>query len=66
MANRGLEMNHTLWPAFLYFGHHEDVVPAVARGDVDTGGMKTAIARKYPHMVQIVIQMPPLPAKGNS
>ena len=28
--------------------------------------MKTAIARKYTHMVQIVIQTPPLPVKGNS
>ena len=62
MVNRGFEMNHALWTAFLYLGNHEDVALAVIRGDVEVGGMKTATARKYPRMgLQIVIQTPPLP-----
>jgi len=57
-AGSGLEKNR-----YRYLGKHDAVAQAVARGDYDAGGLKTAIGRKYAHLgLHIVVESPPLPA----
>lgn len=48
---------------FRYLDKHDEVALAVARGDFDFGGIKTAIARRYAHLgITILDETPPLPA----
>lgn len=57
-AGRSLEQNR-----YRYVDKHDEVALAVARGDFDAGGLKTAIARQYAHLgVQVVAETAPLPA----
>ena len=47
---------------FRYLDKHDEVALAVARGDYDYGGAKTAIARNYAHLGLVVLaETPPLP-----
>ncbi len=42
---------------YRYLGAHDKVALAVARGDVDAGGLKTTIGRRYEHLgVQVVAE----------
>lgn len=53
-----LEKNH-----YRYLDKHDAVALAVARGDFDAGGVKTAIGQKYAHLgLQVIAESPPLPA----
>lgn len=55
-AGSDLEKNR-----YRYFNQHDAVALAVARGDYDAGGLKTAIGNKYAHLgLQIVAESPPL------
>lgn len=57
-AGRNLENNR-----YRYLDKHDTVAIAVARGDYDAGGLKTAIARKYLHLgLKVIAESPPLPA----
>lgn len=57
-ARSGLEKNR-----YRYLDKHDAVAIAVARGDYDAGGLKTAIARKYAHLgLKIIAESPPLPS----
>jgi len=48
---------------FRYLEKHDEVALAVARGDFDFGGVKTAIAQRYAHLgVTILAETPPLPS----
>lgn len=48
---------------YRYVDKHDEVALAVARGDFDAGGMKTAIAQKYAHLgVTVVAETAPLPS----
>lgn len=56
-AGSSLENNR-----YRYLGPHDEVALAVVRGEYDTGGLKTAIAKKYHHLgLQIVAESPPMP-----
>jgi len=56
-AGSSLEENR-----YRYLDKHDEVALAVARGEFDMGGLKTAIGRKYAHMgLSIVAESPPLP-----
>ncbi|MCP5277867.1 MAG: PhnD/SsuA/transferrin family substrate-binding protein [Thiobacillus sp.] len=47
---------------YRYLDKHDEVALAVARGEFDAGGLKTAIGRKYAHMgLSIVAETPALP-----
>lgn len=57
-AGSDLEKNR-----YRYLDKHDTVALAVARGDYDAGGLKTAIGQKYAHLgLQIIAESPPLPA----
>lgn len=57
-AGNTLEQNR-----YRYLDKHDAVAIAVARGDYDAGGLKTAIAQKYLHLgLLVVAESPPLPA----
>lgn len=57
-AGSDLEKNR-----YRYLDKHDSVAVAVARGDYEAGGLKTAIARKYLHLgLRIIVESPPLPA----
>ena len=57
-ASTHLEKNR-----YRYLDKHDTVALAVARGDYDAGGLKTAIGQKYAHLgLQIVAESPLLPA----
>lgn len=48
---------------FRYLDKHDEVALAVASGDFDFGGMKTAIAQRYAHLgVSVLAETAPLPA----
>ncbi len=48
---------------YRYLGKHDEVALAVARGDFDYGGLKTAIAQNYQHLgIQILAETAPLPS----
>lgn len=48
---------------YRYLGKHDEVALAVARGDFEFGGAKTAIARRYQHLgITILAETPPMPA----
>lgn len=47
---------------YRYLGPHDDVALAVAAGEFDTGGLKTAIARKYATLgMRVIAETAPLP-----
>lgn len=47
---------------FRYLGPHDEVALAVARGEFDAGGLKSAIARKYaPLGLRIIAETAPMP-----
>ncbi|OAN56044.1 hypothetical protein A6A04_10500 [Paramagnetospirillum marisnigri] len=47
---------------YRYVDKHDEVALAVARGEFDLGGLKTAIGRKYAHMGLVVVaESAPLP-----
>jgi phosphonate transport system substrate-binding protein len=55
-AGSDLEKNH-----YRYLDKHDAVALAVARGDFDAGGLKTAIGNKYAHLgLQVVAESSPL------
>lgn len=57
-SGSGLENNR-----YRYLDKHDAVAIAVARGDYDAGGLKTAIGLKYAHLgLTVVAESPPLPA----
>lgn len=57
-AGSALEKNR-----YRYLDKHDTVALAVARGDVDAGGLKTSIGQKYAHLgLQVIAESPPLPA----
>lgn len=57
-AGSSLEANR-----YRYLGKHDEVALAVARGDFDFGGIKTAIARNYAHLgIVVLAETPPLPS----
>lgn len=48
---------------FRYLDKHDEVALAVASGDFEFGGVKTAIAQRYAHLgITILAETPPLPA----
>ena len=48
---------------YRYLDKHDAVALAVARGDFDAGGLKTAIGKKYAHLgLTVVAETPPLPS----
>lgn len=48
---------------YRYLGKHDEVALAVARGDFDYGGMKTAIARNFAHLgITVLAETAPLPS----
>lgn len=48
---------------FRYLDKHDEVALAVASGDFEFGGVKTAIAQRYAHLgVSVLAETPPLPA----
>lgn len=48
---------------FRYLGKHDAVALAVARGDYDAGGLKTAIAQRYAHLgLEVIAESRPLPS----
>ncbi|MEW6514867.1 MAG: PhnD/SsuA/transferrin family substrate-binding protein [Pseudomonadota bacterium] len=57
-AGSDLEKNR-----YRYLDKHDAVALAVARGDYDAGGLKTAIGRKYLHLgLMVLAESPPLPS----
>lgn len=45
-----------------YLGTHENVALAVVRGELKTGSLKTAVARRYENLaLKILVESPPLP-----
>lgn len=57
-AGSDLEKNR-----YRYLDKHDTVAIAVARGDYDAGGLKTAIAQKYAHLgLKVIAESPPLPS----
>jgi len=48
---------------YRYLDQHDAVALAVARGDFDAGGLKTAIGNKYAHLgLTVIAETPPLPS----
>lgn len=48
---------------YRYLDKHDEVALAVARGDFDFGGLKTAIAKKYAHLgIKVLSETAPLPS----
>lgn len=48
---------------YRYLDKHDAVALAVARGDFDAGGLKTAIGKKYAHLgLAVIAETPPLPS----
>lgn len=48
---------------YRYLDKHDEVALAVARGEFDAGGLKTAIGKKYTHMgVTVIAETAPLPS----
>lgn len=57
-AGGSLERNR-----YRYIDKHDAVAIAVARGDYDAGGLKTAIGQKYAHLgLQVIAESPLLPS----
>lgn len=56
----GSELKHN---RYRYLGKHDEVALAVARGDFEFGGLKTAIAKKYSHLgIRVLSETAPLPS----
>lgn len=56
-AGSDLEKNR-----YRYLDRHDAVAIAVARGDFDAGGLKTAIGQKYAYVgLRVIAESPPLP-----
>lgn len=48
---------------YRYLNKHDEVAQAVARGDFEVGGIKTAIARNYAHLgITVLAETAPLPS----
>lgn len=67
MLRGGSNIEHNY---YRYLGKHDTVALSVVRGEVEAGGMKTAIANKYRHLgLEILAETSPLPGfalVGNS
>ena len=59
LREKGNSLNRNL---YRYLDRHDDVALAVARGEYDAGGLKTAIAKRYTHLgLKIIDETDPLP-----